>query len=89
MLLIRVKIEATSENKLIRLLLPPGGEMMLQQPDQAAHIQYKCAYHRKIVRSQCPLSYEKQSNISKEEDCFYQKTQDTIVHRLHRTASIV
>lgn len=45
-------------------------------------IQYKCTYYRKIVRSQCTLTYEKQSKISKEANHIYQKTQDTLVHQI-------
>ena len=33
------------------------------------------------MRSQCTLTYEKQSKIQKEADHIYQKLQDTIVHR--------
>lgn len=56
-------------------------------------IQSTYYYYRKIVRGQCTLTYEKQSNIQKEAYHIYQKTQDTIVHQfskncIHRLKSL-
>lgn len=74
----------------IRQLLPPAGELMLQQVQSSPHaawrwhpIQYKRTY-RKIVRSQCTLTYEKTFYYLKRSRSYLSKTQDTIVHRFSK-----
>lgn len=48
-----------------------------------ADIQYKRTY-RKIVRSQCTLTYEKTFYYLKRSRSYLSKTQDTIVHRFSK-----
>lgn len=82
-------LQVSACRRFIRLLLPPAGETTLQQlctltPPPHTDVQYKWTYYRKIVRSQCTLTYDKQSNISKEANHIYQKTQDTLVHQISK-----